>query len=31
VGLLLGQEGFFDKYRIRFEKDYDNFEVIPVK
>ena len=31
VSLLLGQEGFFDKYRIKFEKDHDIFEVIPVK
>jgi hypothetical protein len=30
VGLLLGQEGFFDQYRIRFEKDHDTFEIIPV-
>lgn len=31
VGLLLGQEGFFDKNRIKFEKDHDSFEVTPVK
>jgi hypothetical protein len=31
VGLLLGQEGFFDKFRIRFEKDHDTFEIIPIK
>ncbi len=31
VGLLLGQEGFFDNYRIKFEKDHDVFEIIPVK
>ncbi|PIY75088.1 MAG: hypothetical protein COY85_01275 [Candidatus Portnoybacteria bacterium CG_4_10_14_0_8_um_filter_40_50] len=30
VSLLLGQEGFFDKYRIKFEKDHDTFEIIPV-
>jgi hypothetical protein len=24
---LLGQEGFFDTYRIKFEKDHDTFEV----
>jgi len=27
VGLLLGQEGFFDQYRIKFEKDHDIFEI----
>ena len=31
VSVLLGQEGFFDKYRIRFEKDHDIFEIAPVK
>ncbi len=31
VGLLLGQEGFFDLYRIKFEKDHDTFEIIPIK
>ena len=31
VSLLLGQEGFFDQYRIRFEKDHDTFEITPVK
>jgi len=31
VSLLLGQEGFFDQYRIRFEKDHDTFEIAPVK
>lgn len=31
VGLLLGQEGFFDRYRIKFEKDHDTFEIIPTK
>jgi hypothetical protein len=24
---LLGQEGFFDIYRIKFEKDHDSFEI----
>jgi hypothetical protein len=24
---LLGQEGFFDNYRIKFEKDHDTFEI----
>ena len=28
VGILLGQEGFFDHYRIKFEKDHDAFEVL---
>ena len=27
VGLLLGEEGFFDRYRIKFEKDHDSFEI----
>jgi len=27
VGLLLGQEGFFDLHRIKFEKDHDTFEI----
>lgn len=31
VGLLLGQEGFFDLHRIKFEKDHDTFEITPVK
>ena len=31
VGLLLGEEGFFDKYRIKFEKDHDTFEIKPSK
>jgi len=31
VGVLLGQEGFFDKYRIKFEKDHNSFEVNTVK
>ncbi|MBI3020043.1 MAG: retroviral-like aspartic protease family protein [Parcubacteria group bacterium] len=31
VAALLGQEGFFDHNRIRFEKDHDTFEIIPVK
>jgi len=30
VGLLLGQEGFFDKHRIKFEKDHGVFEVTRV-
>ncbi len=31
VGILLGQEAFFDSFRIKFEKDHDTFEIIPVK
>lgn len=31
VGLLLGQEGFFDLHRIKFERDHDAFEITPVK
>lgn len=31
VSMLLGQEGFFDQHRIRFEKDHDTFEVISLK
>ena len=27
IPILLGQEGFFDHYRIRFEKDHDVFEI----
>ena len=26
--VLLGQEGFFDRYRIKFEKDHDTFELV---
>ena len=28
IPILLGQEGFFDHYRIRFEKDHDVFEIM---
>ena len=31
VGIVLGQEGFFDQYRIKFEKDHDTFEINPIK
>lgn len=31
VSLLLGQEGFFDSYRIKFEKDHDTFEITSLK
>jgi len=29
VPVLLGQEGFFDRYRVKFEKDHDIFEIVP--
>ena len=28
---LLGQDGFFDAHKIKFEKDHDVFEISPVK
>ncbi|MEK7501510.1 MAG: hypothetical protein AAB629_01140 [Patescibacteria group bacterium] len=28
---LLGQSGFFDLYRIKFERDHNTFEITPVK
>jgi hypothetical protein len=31
VGVLLGQEGFFDRHRIKFEKDHDTFEINSIK
>jgi len=31
VSLLLGEEGFFDLHRIKFEKDHDTFEIAPVR
>ncbi len=31
VSILLGQEGFFDKHKIKFEKDHNIFEVNPAK
>lgn len=31
VSALLGQVGFFDAYRIKFERDHDVFELTPVK
>ena len=31
VGALLGQEGFFDQNRIKFEKDHDTFEINPIR
>ena len=27
VPVLLGREGFFDQYRIKFEQDHDTFEI----
>ena len=27
VDILIGQEGFFDTYRVKFEKDHDVFEI----
>jgi len=27
---ILGQDGFFDAFRIRFEKDHDIIEIVPV-
>jgi hypothetical protein len=29
VPVLLGREGFFDRYRIKFEQDHDTFEISP--
>ena len=31
VNILLGQEVFFDMFKIRFEKDHDAFELVEVK
>ena len=31
VSGILGQEGFFDAFRIKFEKDHDTFEITPVE
>ena len=31
VHALLGQIGFFDNYRIKFERDHNTFEIIPIK
>lgn len=31
VGILLGQDGFFDLHRIKFEKDHDTFEIASAK
>jgi Aspartyl protease len=29
IPVLLGQEAFFDRYRVKFEKDHDTFEITP--
>ncbi len=31
VDVLIGQEGFFDAYKIKFEKDHDTFEITRTK
>jgi hypothetical protein len=31
VNILLGQEVFFNKFKIKFEKDHDIFELVEVK
>lgn len=31
VAAILGQDGFFDNFRIRFEKDHGIIEITPVK
>jgi hypothetical protein len=31
VNILLGQEVFFEMFKIKFEKDHDVFELTPVK
>lgn len=31
VDILIGQEGFFDAFKIKFEKDHDTFEIIKSK
>ena len=31
VDILLGQEVFFDKFKIKFEKDHDIFELVEVR
>ena len=30
IPVLLGREGFFEHYRIKFEQDHDTFEITPV-
>jgi hypothetical protein len=29
IPVLLGQEAFFDRYRVKFEKDHSTFEIVP--
>ncbi|OGE64761.1 hypothetical protein A3I48_00015 [Candidatus Daviesbacteria bacterium RIFCSPLOWO2_02_FULL_36_7] len=31
VAVILGQDGFFDAFRIKFERDHGTFEITPVK
>lgn len=31
VAAILGQDGFFDAFRIKFERDNGTFEIIPVR
>lgn len=31
VATILGQDGFFDSFRIKFEKDHGIVEIVPVK
>ncbi|MDP1688728.1 MAG: hypothetical protein Q8L47_01180 [bacterium] len=31
VGVLLGEDGFFDTHKIKFEKDHNAFEITSVK
>ena len=31
VAVILGQDGFFDNFRIKFEKDHGIVEIIPVR
>lgn len=31
VGVLLGEDGFFDAHKIKFEKDHNSFEIKAVK
>jgi len=31
VFAILGQDGFFDAFKIKFEKDHDIIEIIPTK
>lgn len=31
IDIILGQDGFFDRFRIKFEKDHNVFEISPSK